>query len=291
MTADELWQQVRILEIRTKRDVSGSLAGRYRSSFKGRGIELDEVREYVQGDEIRDIDWNVTARTGRLHSRRYVEERQLTVLFAVDMSASLIFGTAFRKKNEVAAEVCAMLAFSALRNNDNVGWLLFTDRIERFVPPRRRTSNALQLIRELFVFKSSGKKTDLGLALDYLGRVLHRRCLLFVVSDFLDDSFAAALRRIAARHETIAVQITDPCESSLPCVGLVETEDLETGQRAFIDTSNVSVRDKWNNLASERNTQLNRLFGSARIDIIRIDTHGDTLASLLEFFHTRQNAA
>lgn len=291
MNANALWQRVRILEIRARRDVTSALAGKYRSVFKGRGIELDEVREYVAGDEIRDIDWNVTARTGRLHSRRYAEERQLTVMFAVDASASLSFGSGGGRKNEVAAEICAMLAFSALRNNDNVGWLLFTDRLERFVPPRRRASNALRLVRELSAFEPSGRRTDIGAALNDLGRLLHRRCLLFIVSDFLDDNFDGALRRIAARHEVIAIQISDPREREILDAGLIEIEDLETGDRVLADTSDARVRRAWQDSIERKRERLKQLFQEARVEVIEAGTDADSFARLLEFFRARQHPA
>ena len=236
MIPKELAKKIRYIQIYTSKAVNDVLAGEYHSVFKGRGMEFDEVREYTPGDEIRTIDWNVTARMGHPFVKRYVEERELTVLFLVDLSASGTFGSVEKLKNEVAAELCALLAFSAIKNNDKVGLIVFTDTIELFIPPEKGVSHVLRLIREVLSFQPKRKRTDIALALDFLGRVTHKRAVVFLVSDFLAERFEKPLGMVAKRHDLVAIPLADPRELGLPNVGLVELEDAETGESVVVDT-------------------------------------------------------
>ena len=246
MIPKELVKKIRYIQIYTSKAVNDVLAGEYHSVFKGQGMEFDEVRAYQPGDDIRTIDWNVTARTGHPYVKRYVEEREITVFFLVDLSASGSFGSREKLKNEIAAEFCALLAFSAIKNNDKVGLIVFTDVIELFIPPAKGTSHVLRLIRELLYFDPGKKReragTDIALALDYLGRVLHKRGVVFLVSDFLDQDFEKPLGVLARRHDLIGVTVSDPRESALPDVGLLEIQDAETGATVLVDTGSREVR-------------------------------------------------
>ena len=289
MIPRELAKKIRYIQIYTSKAVNDVLAGEYESVFKGRGMEFDEVREYSPGDEIRSIDWNVTARMGHPYVKRFVEERELTIMFLVDLSASGAFGTVEKTKNEAAAEICALLAFSAIKNNDKVGLILFTDTIEFFVPPKKGTSHVLRLIRELLNFRPHHTKTDINAALDYLGRVMHKRCVAFLVSDFMCDvSFEKALHVLGRRHDLIAVSISDPSEMALPAVGLVELEDAETGARIIVDAGSASVRSQYRRLAKERVNRQRELFRSAGIDHAEFVTGRDHVKDLVRFFRTRE---
>jgi len=234
LTSQEIIKRVRRIEIRTNRLVNESLAGEYHSVFKGRGMEFDEVREYALGDDVRNIDWNVTSRMGHPYVKKYVEERELTVMLVVDASASGDFGTVQRTKREVAAEVCALLAFSAIRNNDRVGLLIFTDREEKYIPPRKGRNHVLRVIREVLTTRPKGKGTNLTLALESLSRGIRRRSVAFVVSDFLDAGFEKALRIANQKHDLIAIALSDPRERELPPVGILELEDAESGASMLI---------------------------------------------------------
>jgi uncharacterized protein (DUF58 family) len=291
MISKELAKKIRYIQIYTSKAVNDVLAGEYHSVFKGQGMEFDEVRAYQPGDDIRTIDWNVTARTGHPYVKRYVEEREITVFFLVDLSASGGFGSREKFKNEIAAEFCALLAFSAIKNNDKVGLIVFTDTIELFIPPAKGTSHVLRLIRELLFFEPEKiqKKTgtDIALALDYLGRVLHKRGVVFLVSDFLDQNFEKPLRVLARRHDLIAVTVSDPRELALPDVGLLEIQDAETGETVVIDTGSKAVRSKYKRLAEEKNQELSSLFQSTGIDHIQIFTDRDYVLDLVKFFRKR----
>jgi len=288
MIPKELAQKIRYIQIYTSRTVNDVLAGEYESVFKGRGMEFDEVREYQPGDEIRTIDWNVTARTGTPHVKRFVEEREMTVLFLVDLSASGTFGSGPKSKNEVAAELCALLSFSAIKNNDKVGLLVFTDAVELFIPPKKGLTHALRLIRELLYFKPRQAKTDIGAAIDYLGRVFHRKAVVFLVSDFQGGGFEKKLRVVGRRHDVIAVTVTDPRERSLPDVGLLELEDAETGELLLLDTGSAGVRGGYEKLGAGREAELSSLFRSMGIDRIDIRTDRDSVRSLIAFFLARE---
>ena len=291
MIPRELAKKIRYIQIYTSKAVNDVLAGEYHSVFKGQGMEFDEVRAYQPGDDIRTIDWNVTARTGHPYVKRYVEEREITVFFLVDLSRSGSFGSLEKLKNEVAAEFCALLAFSAIKNNDKVGLIVFTDTIELFIPPAKGTSHVLRLIRELLFFEPGQirKKTgtDIALALDYLGRVLNKRGVVFLVSDFLDKNFEKPLRVLARRHDLIAVTVSDPRELSLPNVGLLEIQDAETGESMVIDTGSKRVRSKYRRLAEEKNNKLSNLFQSTGIDHIKLLTNRDYVLDLVKFFRKR----
>ncbi len=291
MISRELIKKIRYIQIYTSKAVNDVLAGEYHSVFKGQGMEFDEVRAYQPGDDIRTIDWNVTARTGHPYVKRYVEEREITVFFLVDLSRSGSFGSREKLKNEVAAEFCALLAFSAIKNNDKVGLIVFTDTIQLFIPPAKGTSHVLRLIRELLFFEPGKirKKTgtDIALALDYLGRVLHKRGVVFLVSDFLDQNFEKPLRVLARRHDLIAVTVSDPRELALPDVGLLEIQDAETGEIVVIDTGSKTVRSRYTHLAEEKNRALSDLFQSTGIDQIQLLTDRDYVLDLVKFFRKR----
>lgn len=288
MIPGELARKIRILQITTRKVVNDVLAGGYTSVFKGRGIEFDEVREYLPGDDVRTIDWNVTARTGRPYVKRYVEERELTVIFLVDLSASGAFGSVNKLKNEIAAEFCALLSFSAVKNNDKVGLVVFTDRVELYVPPKKGTTHVLRLIRELLNFKPKAAKTDLAGALDYLGKVSKKRAVVFLVSDFQAEGFEKAMRIVSKRHDLVAVPIVDPREVRLPNVGLIELEDAETGEMVLVDTSSAAVRKRYERLGRERSEKFRELFASMGVDKIEVMTDRDYVPKLVSFFRSRE---
>jgi uncharacterized protein (DUF58 family) len=287
MIPQELIKKVRQIQIYTSRAVNASFAGQYESVFKGRGMQFDEVREYMPGDDIRTIDWNVTARTGKPYIKRFVEEREMTVIFAVDLSASGRFGTLEKTKNQLAAEFCAVLAFAAAKNNDKVGLLIFTDKIELFIPPKKGSRHVLRLIRELIYFQTTKKQTNIPLALDYLARVTRKRATVFVVSDFLQTDFKTSLSLLNKRHDCIAVPVSDPAEMALPKIGIIEFTDAETGQVITIDTSSSGFRRKYEGTSAERFSQLKSLLRSINIDCISISTGKPYLNDLIQFFHLR----
>ncbi len=288
MIPQEIVKKIRVIEITTKRVVNDILAGEYESVFKGRGMEFDEVREYMPGDDIRTIDWNVTARTGKPYVKRYVEERELTVIFLVDLSASGRFGSVEKLKNELAAEFCALLAFSAVKNNDKVGLVLFTDKVEKYIPPKKGTTHVLRVIRELLNFRVTSSDTDIAGALDYLGKVLTKRAVVFLVSDYEAEGYEKAMKMIGKKHDLIAVTIVDPREVELPDVGLIELEDAETGEVVLVDTSSPAVRERYSRLGQERMKRLKGLFASMGIDQIEIKTGTDYVHSLMQFFRVRE---
>ncbi|HEY5439775.1 MAG TPA: DUF58 domain-containing protein, partial [Gemmatimonadaceae bacterium] len=247
----EILRQVKLLELRTRGLVNSLFTGEYRSVFKGQGMEFSEVREYQPGDEVRSIDWNVTARMGKPFVKRYIEERELTVMLAVDLSGSERFGTRARFKSELASELAAVLAMSAIRNNDRVGAVLFTDRIEHFVPPRKGRRHALRLMRDLLVFEPEGKGTDLTGALEYTGRMLKHKAIIFVVSDFQAEDLEQPLKLLAQRHDVVAVTVDDPSEQELPDIGQVRFVDPETGTTIDVDTSDARVRARFAEAVAE----------------------------------------
>jgi uncharacterized protein (DUF58 family) len=287
MIPGDLAKKIRYIQIYTSKAVNDSLAGEYESLFKGRGMEFQEVREYQIGDDIRTIDWNVTARTGDPYVKLFKEERELTVMFLVDLSASGAFGSTRQIKNEAAAEICALLAFSAIKNNDKVGLIVFTDRVEMFIPPEKGTTHVLRLIRELLNFKPEKGKTDLVAGMDYLGRILHKKSVVFLVSDFQSEGFEKQLRILGKRHDLIAVSITDPREVIMPNVGLIQLEDAETGEMVIIDTGSVSFRERYEQLGGARLDSLRKLFRSMDIDHIDIRTGEDYVFDLIKFFRNR----
>lgn len=288
MIPRDLARKIRYIQITTTKAVNDVLAGEYHSVFKGRGMEFDEVREYLPGDEVRSIDWNVTARMGHPFIKRYREERELTVMFLVDLSASGAFGSTDRLKNEVAAEICALLAFSAIKNNDKVGLIVFTDQVELFIPPAKGTSHVLRLICDLLEFRPRQARTDIAGALEYFGRVTPRRCVAFLVSDFLGEGFDQRLRVLSRRHDLVAVAVTDPREVRLPDVGLIELEDAETGEVVLVDTSSAAVRRRYEGLGTERGQALREAFRSMGVDQIDIQTDRDHVRALMAFFRGRE---
>lgn len=288
MLPRDLVRQVRRLQIRARRAVENILGGEYKSVFKGMGIAFEEVREYQPGDDIRTIDWNVTARMGHPFAKRYIEERELTVVLVIDCSRSLLFGTQEKLKRDVAAELAALLAFGAISNNDKVGLLLVSDRVERYVPPRKGPRHVLRLIRDILFFEPRQTGTSLCAGLDFLSKVLHRRSIVFLVSDFLDEGFERALQRVGRRHDVIAVSLSDPRESAFPAVGLVQLRDAETGRTLLIDTSPAEFQRALAERSGGRLEKLRQLARSACVDLIEISTSGDHLESLVRFFHVRE---
>jgi uncharacterized protein (DUF58 family) len=288
MIPRELAKKIRYIQIYTAKAVNDTLAGEYESVFKGRGMEFEEVRGYQPGDDVRNIDWNVTARTGEPFVKIFREERELTVIFMVDLSASGSFGSVRRTKNEIAAEICALLAFSAIKNNDKVGLLLFTDRVEMFIPPGKGTTHVLRIIREVLNFKPGRSGTDIGQGVDYIGRVTNKKSVLFLVSDFIGNGYEGKIRSLSKRHDLIAISITDPREQSMPNCGLMQLEDAETGEMLMIDTGDVSFRKEYERLARLRLEGQRRLFRSMNVDHIEIMTERDYLFDLIRFFKARE---
>lgn len=289
MLSREQLQAVRKIQIRTSHLVSDLFAGRYHSAFKGRGMEFAEVRPYVPGDDVRAIDWNVTARTGSPHVKRFVEERELTVMLLVDASGSMRFSTRGQLESELAAELAAVFAFSAIANNDKVGLVIFTDRIELALPPRKGTRHVLRVIRDVLSHAPSARGTDLAGALDYLGKIAPRRCVVFLVSDFLDlDRAARALRVAARRHDLIAVVIEDRTHRELPALGLIAVRDPESGQEWTADLSDPGVRRRYAEQRAAQRAQRDRVLRAAGVDAIRLTTGEPYSAEILRFFRTRE---
>jgi uncharacterized protein (DUF58 family) len=284
----EILRQVKLLELRTRGLVNSLFTGEYRSVFKGQGMEFAEVREYQAGDEVRSIDWNVTARMQRPYVKRYIEERELTVMLAVDVSGSERFGTRRRFKSEVASELAAVLAMSAIRNNDRVGNLMFTDRIEHVVPPRKGRRHALRLIRDILAFEPEGRGTDIGAATEYLNKMLAHKAIIFLVSDFLGENVERPLKLLAQRHDVVAVTLEDPSERVLPDIGLVRLTDPETGQSLDIDTSDARVRSRFDTLVSGEADRRRHLLRRLAIDEIPVNTDQGIMEPLLRFFRTRE---
>jgi uncharacterized protein (DUF58 family) len=277
---------VRRLEIMTRRIVNNVMAGEYHSAFKGQGMDFHEVREYALGDDIRHIDWNVTARTGIPHVKRYVEQRELTVFFAVDVSASSLFGSVKRRKRPLEAIVTAILAFSAIRNNDRVGLMLFSDNVELFLPAKKGRKHGLRVIREL-IREPERRGTDITLALQTLNRLQRRKCIVFLISDFQQEGIRKALAVTARRHDLIAISVTDPREVKVPNVGMLTLEDAETGATLLVDTSSGRVRNALEQRLRERREKLYRLLSSLKIDQIELRTDEDFSVPLINFFSTR----
>lgn len=284
----DILRKIRRLELKTRRLVDASFAGQYHSVFKGRGMNFEEVREYIPGDEIRSIDWNVTARTNIPHVKKFTEERELTVMLVVDVSASGSYGSVAQSKRELAAEVASILAFSAINNNDKVGLLLFTDQVELFIPPKKGRLHTLRLIREMLFFEPKGKNTDVSAALDYMNKILSRRAVVFLISDFLTQDFSKPLTVASRKHDVVALPIADPGEEQLPDVGVITLEDAESGEQIEINTSSRSVTNAYAALEEKRKQELGRLFRSRRMDVIPLRTDEDYLTALKIFFDQRE---
>lgn len=298
MIPKELFRKVRRIEIMTSRLVTDVFAGQYHSVFKGQGIEFDEVREYQFGDDVRTIDWNVTARTGRPYVKKYVEERELTVMVLVDLSASCRFGSVNMLKSQLASELAATLAFSAIRNNDRVGLIAFTDKIEKFIPPRKGVQHVLRIIREALYYKPQGRSTDIAGALEYLNKVTTRKTIAFLISDFLGstvsprrdarDDLKKALSVANKRHDVIAVTLNDPRETRLPDCGIIALEDAEGGELLYVDSSNPRVIKQYERDNSDRVKKRDRIFNSIGVDHIDVHTDSSYSDALIKFFRKRR---
>ncbi|UCD64207.1 MAG: DUF58 domain-containing protein [Candidatus Zixiibacteriota bacterium] len=288
MIPKEILKKIRRIEIRTKKLVNDLFSGEYHSTFKGQGMEFEEVRQYEPGDDIRLIDWNVTARTGYPHIKKFKEERELSVVMLVDASSSGHFGTRDRYKSETSAELCALLAFSAIKNNDKVGLIIFTDKIEKFIPPQKGRAHVLRLIREILYFKPRGVATDIGGALEYFNRVIKRKSVVFLVSDFLSENYLHPLRIANNKHDVIAVKISDPRESSFESIGLLELQDAETGEVFMVDTGSREFRKEFAARAEEDNLGLSKAFKLINLDFINIRTDQSYIVPLINFFRMRE---
>ena len=288
MIPKEILKKIQQIQIHTRRLVNEAFAGEYHSVFKGRGMEFDEVREYQPGDEIRTIDWNVTARMGRPFIKRYVEERELTVMLLVDVSASGNFGSIKHLKNEVATEICAILALSAIKNNDKVGMIMFTDKIEKFIPPKKGPKHVLRVIRELLCSQPTGKGTNISVALEYLNKITHRRTISFVVSDFIANDYAHALRIANKKHDMITITIVDPREQELPNVGFIELRDAESDEILLLDTADSLARKEFGVLNNRLSLERSRLFRSMGVDEIVINTNRHHVEPIVRFFRMRE---
>lgn len=298
MIPKEIFQKIRQIEITTSRLVTDAFAGQYHSVFKGQGIEFDEVREYQIGDDVRSIDWNVTARTGKPYIKKFIEERELTVMIMVDVSASARFASVNELKSQLAAEISALLALSAIRNNDKVGLIIFTDDIELFIPPRKGRGHVLRLIREVLYFKPKGRTTNIQQALEFLGRVTTRKAITFLISDFLghqldipgenvDESFKKTLSIANQRHDFIAITLNDPHELQLPDCGILMLEDAETGELVCVDSGSRHFRDRYEQTNLARIAKREQVFKSLGIDFINISTDSSYVDEVVLFFRKR----
>ena len=287
MDTAEILKKVRKIEIKTKELSKHLFSGEYSSTFKGKGMSFSEVRNYQYGDDIRNIDWNVTARTGDPYVKVFEEERELTVIFLIDMSKSSFFGTVNQFKSEINTEICATLAFSALTNNDKVGAILFTDQIEKYIPPKKGRQHILRIIREMIYFEPSNQGTNIAEALKYLNNVVKKRSITFVLSDYMADGYEDALRVASKKHDIIGIKVFDDLEEQLPNVGLIKVEDAETGDKQMIDTSSNSVRQKYNDHFIAHNEYYKNAFRKAGSSVININTKEDYVKHLLRFFKSR----
>lgn len=287
MLPKEILKKVREIEIRTNRLVNEVFAGEYESVFKGRGIEFAEVREYAPGDDVRTIDWNVTARFGKPFVKQFIEERELTVMLLVDLSGSEDFGSAARTKREIVAEVAALLAFSAIVNNDKVGYIAFSDQVEKFIPPKKGRRHVLRVIREILYSRALKRGTSIKTALEYLGQVLAKRSVVFLISDFWDQGYEQVLRVAQKRHDVIAIQILDPREQEIPDVGFIELSDPETGEQMLIDTADRGYRQQTAKRVQTMIGEREHLFRTIRMDAIQLQTDKPYLESLIRFFEKR----
>ena len=288
MLTKELLKQVRQIEIRTKGLVNQVFSGEYHSVFKGRGMEFSEVREYQFGDDIRNIDWNVTARFGHPFIKVFEEERELTVMLMVDISGSLMFGSVSKTKQRVAAELTAILAFSALKNNDKVGLILFTDKIEKFVPPRKGNKHVLRIIREVLSFQPEGNATDIGSALEFMNGAIKKRSIVFLLSDFMDDGYEKILRIVGKKHDLIGVVLDDRRETEIPKMGLIKLTDAETNQERWVDTSSRKVQKVLQKRREEMIGKRKSLFITSRLDSIYVRTGENYITPLVNFFRMRE---
>jgi len=284
----DILKKIRRLEIKTRGLVEAAFAGQYRSVFKGRGMNFEEVREYAPGDEVRSIDWNVTARMGHPYIKKFTEERELTVMLVVDVSASGNYGSVHLSKREIAAEVACLLAFSAIRNNDKVGLILFSDHVELYIPPKKGRIHTLRMIREILFYDPAGRGTDITVALNYLNRVVNHKAVVFMISDFQAGDFSKALSITSRRHDLVAIPIIDPREESLPNVGIITLEDAETGEQIEVNTADSATRAAYLHLIDKRRVEIFGHFRRNRIDSISLRTNQDYLPALRTFFRQRE---
>jgi uncharacterized protein (DUF58 family) len=287
METQQLIKKVRKLEIKTRGLSKQMFSGEYHSAFKGRGMTFSEVRQYYAGDDIRTIDWNVTARTSEAHIKVFEEERELTMMLLVDVSASGNFGTSIQFKRELITELCAILSFSALQNNDKIGVIFFTDKVEKYIPPKKGKTHVLRVIRELIEFQPINSKTDISEALKYFSDVVKKRSIAFIMSDFISSDFEKPLKIASRKHDTIAMQVYDKRESEIPNLGLVNIKDAETGELRIIDTSSKSLRDNYKLSWENRQTKITRLLNKCKVDLIQIRTDESYIVPLRNFFKTR----
>ena len=289
MNKEELLKKVRRVEIKTRRLSNDIFAGKYHSAFKGRGMSFSEVREYRIGDQIRDIDWNVTARQSKPHIKVFEEERELTLMLLVDMSGSGNFGTVEQFKRDVATELSAVLAFSAAQNNDKVGCIFFTDRVERYVPPKKGRSHVLRIIAELLEFRPEGTGTDIGAALEFLVSVQKKRATAFVISDFEDaaERWEKPLQVARSRHDLVGLRLYDRREVELPNVGVVELQDAETGKKIWIDTASASVRRRYAEVRAGLRQRVEQTLARSKVDTVAVATNDDYVAALIKLFSMR----
>lgn len=288
MDTQELIKKVRKIEIKTRGLSNQIFSGEYHSAFKGRGMAFSEVREYQRGDDVRLIDWNVTARSGTAHIKVFEEERELTVMLLVDVSGSENFGTNEKFKRELITELCAVISFSAIQNNDKIGVIFFSDKIEAFIPPKKGKTHILRIIRELIELRPENKGTDVELALQYLTNVIKKRCIAFVISDFKSKNFEDSLKIASKRHDTIAVRTYDKAEENISDLGLISFDDAETGETVWIDTSSKKVRDEYESQYKQFSEYIEKLFKKNSVDFISLRTDKSYITPLRKFFKKRE---
>lgn len=287
METKELLQKVRRIEIKTKGLSKQIFSGEYNSAFKGKGMSFSEVRSYQYGDDVRNIDWNVTARTGEPHVKIFEEERELTVMLLLDLSGSSFFGTKNGFKSDILLEISALLSFSAINNNDKVGAIIFTDRIEKFIPPKKGKQHILYIIRELINIQPVGKKTNIGNALRYFSNVIKRRSICFLITDFIDEDYQTSLKVASRKHDLIAIRLFDPMEENLPQAGILPIIDNESGKKIWLDTSSSMVQRIFNEEVRKKMTYLEKVIRNSQADLVTISTNSDYVKILMDFFQKR----
>ena len=285
---DELLAKVKKIQFKAKYMVNDAFAGEYLSVFKGRGMEFEEVREYVPGDDIRNIDWNVTARSQKPYIKTFRDERELVVFFLVDVSASSHFGTQKKFKNEVSAEITALLAYTALRSNDKVGLIIFSDHVEHYIPPKKGRGHVWSLIRDILSFKSKAKKTDISVPIDFMNKVMKKKAITFLISDFQGEGFENKLRSFSRKHDLVAISVTDPREIEIPNIGYIELEDAETGESLLINTSDLNGVQSFSKKAKLALREKKRFFQKNGIDFLDVRTDGSYFDTLIKFFRERE---
>lgn len=289
MIPQEILQKVRLIEIKTRHVVNDIFGGEYHSAFKGKGMEFAEVREYVPGDDIRDIDWNVTARTGKPFIKKFDEERELTVMLMIDVSASGFYGTGDTLKSDLMVELSSVLSFSAIKNNDKVGLILFSDKIEKFIPPQKGKSHVMRIIRELIFYKAEDQQTDLSQAIEFLQKVVKRKSVIFLLSDYQDTHFYKPLCHLNNKHDVVSIKFDDPSEKVIPELGVIKLHDSETQQSIWVDSNSETIRESMRNSMLENDKNLKRYFNKNKIDFIPINTESGYIEPLVSFFTRRSN--